>query len=182
MSEADTTPPGLSVEQLSELFETLRHRLHYLAWGVLRCHDSADDVVQRAYTQAQKHRDQCDPASANAWLARIVTNEALQFKRRIKSERQANQQWVDRQQARDPMSSFFDSPDYKLLQTERIAQVREAIEALPETLREVVQARVFDEQTFAQIARTQHLPLGTVLTRMRRALASLRETLSREDA
>ena len=38
-------------------------------------------------------------------------------------------------------------------------------------------ARVYEDKTFAHIAREQGLPLGTVLSRMRRALAKLKRGL-----
>ena len=41
----------------------------------------------------------------------------------------------------------------------------------------MVRARVFEEKTFAEIAGESGLPLGTVLTRMRRALEKMRRTL-----
>ena len=41
----------------------------------------------------------------------------------------------------------------------------------------MVLARVYEEKTFAQIAGESGLPLGTVLTRMRRALEKLRRTM-----
>ena len=41
----------------------------------------------------------------------------------------------------------------------------------------MVLARVYEEKTFAEIAGETGLPLGTVLTRMRRALEKMRRTM-----
>ena len=59
--------------------------------------------------------------------------------------------------------------------------VRKALGGLPEEQRRVVLARVYDDKTFAEIAGEFGLPLGTVLTRMRRALEKLRRTMSPGD-
>jgi DNA-directed RNA polymerase specialized sigma24 family protein len=42
-------------------------------------------------------------------------------------------------------------------------------------------ARIVEEKKFAEIAHELQLPLGTVLTRMRAALAKLKLLLNRED-
>ena len=41
----------------------------------------------------------------------------------------------------------------------------------------MVLARVYEDKTFAEIAAEAGLPLGTVLTRMRRGLEKLRKTM-----
>ena len=58
-----------------------------------------------------------------------------------------------------------------------VAAVRRALDALPEAQREVVQRRVYGNQTFAAIATELGCPLGTVLTRMRLALKALSHLL-----
>ena len=70
-----------------------------------------------------------------------------------------------------------DHPDDGLIRGETVDAVRRALGALPDAQRQVVLARVYDDKTFAQIARESGLPLGTVLTRMRLALDKLRDAL-----
>ncbi len=48
---------------------------------------------------------------------------------------------------------------------------------LPADQLQVVQLRIYEEQTFQEIARRLELPLGTVLTRMRLALKKLQTSL-----
>ena len=74
-----------------------------------------------------------------------------------------------------------DRPDDRVARREDVEAVREALGALSEDQLRVVRARVFEEKTFAQIAGETGLPIGTVLTRMRRALEKLRRTLSPGD-
>ena len=72
-------------------------------------------------------------------------------------------------------------PEQPLVRREIVDQVREAMESLPASQRQVLQARVYEDKTFAQIAAEMRLPLGTVLTHMRRALEKLRLKLKRND-
>jgi RNA polymerase sigma-70 factor (ECF subfamily) len=64
-----------------------------------------------------------------------------------------------------------------LVRRETVEQVREAVQSLPAQQRHVVQARMYEGKTFAQLAAEMGVPLGTVLTHMRRALGKLRQKL-----
>ena len=50
-----------------------------------------------------------------------------------------------------------------------------SIVRLPPEYQEVVRRRMYDDQTFAEIAEQMKQPLGTVLTWMRRSLLRLKE-------
>jgi RNA polymerase sigma-70 factor (ECF subfamily) len=67
------------------------------------------------------------------------------------------------------------------VQGEDVARVRVAIDRLPPEQRRVVEQRIDEGRTFAEIAAESGLPLGTVLTRMRLAHEALRKALG-EDA
>ena len=68
-------------------------------------------------------------------------------------------------------------PWEEAIRDEEAAAVRRALATLPFEQRQVVEARIQRGQTFAAIAAELGLPLGTVLTRMRLALAKLRHSL-----
>src|SRR5262245_33354688 len=70
-----------------------------------------------------------------------------------------------------------DAPEGEVVRWETIRGVKSALERLPEEQRTVVNLRIYEEKTFAEIAATLDLPLGTVLTRMRLALQKLQQTL-----
>ena len=59
-------------------------------------------------------------------------------------------------------------------------ELREAVEQLPDELREVVALRFFCDMTVAQTAKTLNIPEGTAKTRLRRALRLLRTELEVE--
>jgi RNA polymerase sigma-70 factor (ECF subfamily) len=67
------------------------------------------------------------------------------------------------------------------MRTETIERTRRAIDALPEPQRMVVEMRMLDSKTFAEIAAELGVPLSTALTRMRLATDKLRTALEREE-
>jgi RNA polymerase sigma-70 factor (ECF subfamily) len=72
--------------------------------------------------------------------------------------------------------------DEPLLRLEAVQSVRAALEELPPEQRRVVRMRIYENQTFAEIARELNIPLGTALGRMRAALVKLRARLGCKDA
>lgn len=58
--------------------------------------------------------------------------------------------------------------------------LREAIERLPEELRQIIVLRYFTGLTQAETAQALEIPQGTVVTRQRRALALLRVELEED--
>ncbi len=89
---------------------------------------------------------------------------------------------------RDPLASSEVLNDCRLVRVraaatseadceERCNSLRDAIARLAPALREVVVLRTYGQMKFREIADALGLPLGTVLTRMRRAIRELREML-----
>ena len=68
-------------------------------------------------------------------------------------------------------------PQSAMVRGEVVEKVRRALEELPPAQRDVVERRLYRDQTFAAIAKEFDCPLGTVLTRMRLAVEKLRRVL-----
>jgi RNA polymerase sigma-70 factor (ECF subfamily) len=58
-----------------------------------------------------------------------------------------------------------------------VERVREVLRAMPEAQRRAVEMAFFDGKTHAEIAESMREPLGTVKTRIRSALITIRRTL-----
>jgi RNA polymerase sigma factor (sigma-70 family) len=157
---------------IAELFADLTAELRRFVLGVIRDPDLADDVMQATFLKALEHGHEVRVETSRGWLFRVAFHEALASRRRAASRDDGNRR-LGRLRPRpdDP------SPDAPVIRTETVALVREALAKLPEEQRKVVLARVYEDKTFAEIAGETGLPLGTVLTRMRRALEKMRKTL-----
>src|SRR5260221_130914 len=68
-------------------------------------------------------------------------------------------------------------PASSLMQRDNVQHVRDALKRLTPEQRTIVQKKIYEEKTFADIAAELGIPLGTVLTRMRKALQILRREL-----
>jgi len=143
--------------------------------GVVRDHGLADDVMQATYLKAVERGHEARAETAKGWLFRVAYHEALGARRR-QASRDKNQRRLAGFRPRDASG-----PDEGLIRGETVAAVRKALGGLSEDQKRVVLARVYEEKSFAEIAGEFGLPLGTVLTRMRRALEKMRRTMRSGD-
>lgn len=148
--------------------------LTHLAWvqrlALRLCSDPAlaEDVSQEAVLAAFRrppNRDQ----SLRAWLGGVVRNQ-LRMTRRGASRRHGYEQTAAQPEA-------LPSADELVARVGIQRQVVDEVMALPETYRTVLLQRYFDELTPTRIAQLSGLSPATVKTRLRRALAQLRERL-----
>ena len=166
---APATLDAANRARLIALLETHGDELRRFVLGVARDPELAEDVVQATLSKALELGHTARPETFKGWLFRVAFHEAMASRRREKAG--------DR--ARRKLASLMPivADDDRLVRGETVEAVREALGRLPDAQRRVVVARVYDEKTFAEIARESGLPLGTVLTRMRLALAKLRDAL-----
>ena len=150
-----------------DAFETLRPVLLRAAAGILKDRHAAEDCVQVAFLRCHVRDDRVDAGRLRGWWLKVVANEALAQKRRRKEQPAEGLEWLVDAVGEDA-----------LVRAERVAAVRQALDRLPSEVAEVVRLRVYEARTFAVIAEDLELPLGTVLTRMRRGMRLLRDELS----
>jgi RNA polymerase sigma-70 factor, ECF subfamily len=106
-------------------------------------------------------------ASVATWIFRIARN------RRIDVFRQARRATLD---AHDPafQPPPEAAPDEAAQATEQEARVREAMEQLPPEQRELIWEAFYQDRSHREIAERTGVPLGTVKSRLRLAMAKLK--------
>jgi RNA polymerase sigma-70 factor (ECF subfamily) len=141
-----------------------RRLAHVLSGG------DGDDAVQDAFVKAwyALGRFRGD-APFRTWLLRIVANEARN-RRRSSGRRSARELRIA-----EPRTA--PSPEVSVLDDERRRALLAAVDALPAKLRDVVACRHLLELSEAETAATLGLPVGTVKSRLARALERLRASV-----
>jgi len=144
--------------------------------GILHNRHLAEDARQRTVIRAIEAASSARIRTIRGCLFRIALNEARAI---LREGRRAAQQMAffvetDNLQSCGPKTQ--ESFDHQSLVCEEVLVVlRESLGQLPDEHREVIRRRVYLEMTFAEIAAEMNVPLGTVLTWMRRGVMKLRE-------
>jgi RNA polymerase sigma factor (sigma-70 family) len=156
-----------------------------LARWLLRDDQQAQDAVQEACLRAFRFYDDLRGENARPWLLGIVRNacyDAMRQHRHLADQ-------VEFDEVRD---SGVDEPGIgsrprdggdPATTWERRAlgrRVDAAIEALAPPFREVIVLRELEEMSYEEIARIAGIPVGTVMSRLSRARALLRDALREE--
>ena len=155
--------------------------LYGAALRLTRNADRAQDLVQDTYLKAIRGRSRFEPGTnLKAWLYTILHNTWRNRQRdgaraRIDFDSEA----VEAADAagRGP-SAPVESPETLLLRATLDADLQAALDALPESFREVVWLRDVDELSYLEIAAVVGAPIGTVMSRLSRGRRQLAEGLS----
>jgi RNA polymerase sigma-70 factor (ECF subfamily) len=131
--------------------------------------DSADaeDLVHDALVRAYERRGTFrSGGNLRAWLLSIVHNAFIDHLRSRKSEA-----------ARVELAGYLADGDMQAPQEHsvRLSQVREAFFKLPEEQRSALHLVAIEGLTYSQAADATGVPLGTLMSRIGRARAALRE-------
>ncbi len=160
--------------------ETLYDRYHAVAYALaLRITTEtglAEDVVQDSFLGLWRNagRYAQDRGSVKGWLLAIVRHRAIESMRR----RRGGVAIAD--EPEEPLPIALTLPDVWPEVAGRLdaEQIRHAMGKLPEAQREVIELAYFDGLTQREIATRTGKPLGTVKSRMRLGLVSLRRDLT----
>jgi RNA polymerase sigma-70 factor, ECF subfamily len=167
-----------SADALGTLYDRLAGSVYALARRILVRQEDAEEVVQDVFAQIWRDAPRYDAGRATVagWIMMLARTRAID-RLRARRARPDQQQGVEPSLAPALVAAGQD-PERDVISTEAAHKVRAAFEALPEPLRMLVELAYFQGLTHSEIAGQTGVPLGTVKTRLRTAVASLRLVLS----
>src|SRR6266481_5514329 len=147
---------------------------HNLARWLLRNEQDAQDIVQEAYLRAFRSFSGFHGTNGRAWLLTIVRNTSYTL--------------LKKNRAVDFTTPFDEeihatghesvSPATILEYSEDAQLIKEAMEELPAEFREILGLRHQEGLSYKEIADIAQIPSGTVMSRLARARAKLKEYLA----
>ena len=158
-------------------FEELYHRYARAVYGLalrrIRDRGRAEDATQEAFAALWRSASRYDPRRGPGapWFFVVARNAVTDVLRRSPEIAVATAGEV---------ASADDGPEERAEAEWEAWQVHRAVAALPETERTLVELAYWSELSQSEIARYLGLPLGTVKTRTRAALARLGRVLEEE--
>ena len=173
-----------------DLFGELVRRYERELFGYLRRYlgrdDLAADVFQNTFLAVFRKIHHYQPGrAARPWLYTIATNQAIDATRRRSRRVDARADAIlpggaggDEEGGR-PLLEILRDPDPGPVAQAELAElrglVREAVDQLPDLLRQVILLAYFQGLRYQEIAEALDIPLGTVKSRLHAAVAKLCE-------
>jgi RNA polymerase sigma-70 factor (ECF subfamily) len=148
------------------LYQQYARLVYHTAYLMLDNPQDADDVLQEVFIRVFRYLDTYDPARGafTTWLHRITTNVCLRH--------------LDRSPAPSiplPESLGHSTREAVDAQIDARQRVRQMLSGLAPPFRVVVVLRFYGALSYQEIAGVLDVPLGTVQSRLSRALRQLRQ-------
>jgi RNA polymerase sigma-70 factor (ECF subfamily) len=158
-------------------------RLHWrkvfnVAYKFVGKHDEAEDLTQDIFLKIFKSLDTFDRrANFQTWLVSVSRNLCIDHYRSVRKERETIDRDVDANELSPAATDI--SPIAALEQRDRVTLLRDALAALPDSLRTAVVMRDIQELSYQEIAVQLGLPEGTVKSRINRGRTELARQIRR---
>jgi len=130
--------------------------------------DTAEDACQEAWLRAWRAWGSADPTKAEFWLRTIIRNCCFDAQRRGRAQETAS----------DLPPHPGAAPDDAALAALELATLWAGLERLSPALRETLWMREVLALPYAEIARRQQIPIGTVMSRLHAARVQARRLRS----
>ena len=156
------------------LFDQLYNFAHWLTQN----RDEAEDLVQETYAKALKGFSSFQQGTNfRAWMYRILRNTFLTSRTGLSATMTVP---LDTEKEETVMPAAADNPETIFLGRADQELVQSAIQELQLNFREILLLCEVEEMSYQEIADALGIPIGTVMSRLSRARAALRDILRRK--
>jgi RNA polymerase sigma-70 factor, ECF subfamily len=178
---------GPQASAFEELALPLLPSLYNVAVWLCRNAADAEDLVQETFLKALRGFATFEPGSNfKAWIFRILKNAyltsrtGLAARRTVALEEELNSRDESGAAMYPEAAIDRETPEINLMRLGDGAALHAAMEKLPAPLLEVILLCDVEEMKYREIAGVLEIPIGTVMSRIARARAALREELQRD--
>lgn len=160
-------------------------KAYQYAYRLTQNQDDACDIVADAFVRVNSALKNFRGQSAfGTWLYRIITNCALDFKKKDKSNRTVSIETPTYSGGQEVQRQFEDEgpgPDELAERNAREQSVQLALSKMPEYQQAMLVMYHIENLSYEEIADALDLPLGTVKSRLNRARLALRDLLTKDE-
>lgn len=164
-------------QAFTELFKYFSPKILRIASRKYGNESLATEILQETMTNVWRkaHLFNMDKGAPTTWVYTVMRNVSFDLLRKIKTKKEDN--------LSDDFWPLFDAEDEDIDHfSDHLAsqQMLSCIETLPENQKSVIRGYYFMEMSQEQLAQHLDIPLGTVKSRLRLALAKLKEQIGED--
>ena len=167
------------VEAFNELVNRHHTKIYGLAYRMLGNAEDAEDATQETFLEAYKSiKTFRFQSQFGTWLYRVGMNTCNQYIRKAKSRNRMLNAYTE-ETAAQGMTEEREIPERMAIKTEQRKVIQAAIDRLPPKQREVVTLYYMQHLKYKEIAEVLNCSLGTVASRLNKAMQNLKVKLEK---
>ena len=178
---ADEVLVSLYTKGNNNAFDTLLKRYEgkvfsYLLYSV-KNQELAEDLFQDVFIKIVvrlKNGQYAENGKFSSWMMRIVHNHLIDYYRTTPSARIISNDTTESNLLNKADIAINENREKEMIDQQTLNEVRELIALLPESQRQVLTMRIYDELSFKEIAAKTNCTINTAIGRMRYAILNLR--------
>ncbi|MCM3713385.1 sigma-70 family RNA polymerase sigma factor [Alkalihalobacillus oceani] len=147
------------------IVEKYRTELFRVIYAILRDQKDAEDATQEVFIKIYHSLSTFENQGLKTWMTRIAVNHAIDSRRK----RERRREEMTEQLAFQAAVSAKDHVEAEVMLTEKQRLVREKLDQLPGSYREVVYDFYIAEKSYQQMADEQQVQVKTIETKLYRA-------------
>jgi RNA polymerase sigma-70 factor (ECF subfamily) len=167
---------------LGALYDRFSRLLYGIIVAVVRDTDDAEDLLQEVFVQIWRNAGSYQPSlgSPKTWLVRIAHNRAIDMLRSKRYQQRRNEIRTDGADSAEQIMAVGAVNDVwqETLRKDSAGRLSRALGNVPDDQRELIEMAFFLGYTHQEISTMSGLPLGTVKTRIRSGIQTLRASLA----
>ncbi len=160
---------------LQEIYEAYISLIYAIVKDVVQNKESAEDITSDFFIKLWDKADQYKIGGGHkAWMSTVARNMAIDYLRKYKKE-EARELAEDAETEPERQGAGHirqDSPVEREVLSDM--SVKEALSSLGEKERQILNMKILGDMTFKEIAKSLHIPIGTVTWRYNSAVKKLR--------
>lgn len=159
----------------ANLFDQYKNLVFKTAYLMLGSTEEAEDVLQEVFLEVHRSLSsyQASKAAFSTWLHQITVNDCISWQRKWRRGwKRGVQTLISLSREHEDIAAPGHEQD-----TEDLDSIREALAHISDKLRSVVVLRFYWDLSYAEIAQALNVPIGTVKSRLNKALEIMRDGL-----
>jgi len=151
--------------------------IYYLCYRMTGAHQAADDLAQdvfiKTYLALSHFKEEMNFFS---WIRKIAVNRAINYLKVWK--REITMGGNEMRVSPNPDVSRQELPEETYQKKQMVKRFEQALQALSPEKRAIFILKVYENQSYEQIAKTLDIPEGTVMSRLSRARQKLKNEMA----
>jgi RNA polymerase sigma-70 factor (ECF subfamily) len=165
-----------SRDAFEHIIRKYQKNIYFLCHRITGAHQSADDLSQETFVKAYFSLAGFDDSREfYPWLRKIAVNTTFNYIKSSKREIPVSNHGPIMAKAEE--TSVQNEPSYKIQEKEIQDKFSAAVNQLPPDQKIVFMLKVYEDQSYEDIASSLQIPTGTVMSRLSRARRKLKEAL-----